>query len=102
MIDENDMQIIGDPNPDFYGNFSTSMAFKKVKFDALFTFSKGNDVYNYLRRSLESGSSENNQSTAMLSRWRSEGQVTTMQRLHMMIQWAIVVFLIVGSRMALT
>ncbi len=77
IIDEKDKQIIGDPNPDFYGSFNSRFNIRNFTVDALFTFSYGNDVYNYLRASLESGSDTYNQSTAVLNRWKYEGQVTT-------------------------
>jgi len=76
VIDEKDKQIIGDPNPDIYGSFNTKFIIKKLTINALFNYSYGNDVYNYLRSQLEAGSTLGNQSTAMNSRWRTEGQVT--------------------------
>lgn len=77
VIDEKDRQIIGDPNPDFYGSFSSKMSYRKITLNALFSYSYGNDVYNYLRSQLESGATMSNQSTVMLSRWRSSGQLTS-------------------------
>ncbi|MFT3740736.1 MAG: SusC/RagA family TonB-linked outer membrane protein [Breznakibacter sp.] len=80
IIDENDRQVIGDPNPDFYGSFNSKWSYRNFTLDALFTFSYGNDVYNYLRAKLESGSELINQTTAMLNRWKYEGQATDMPR----------------------
>ncbi|MDD4969102.1 MAG: SusC/RagA family TonB-linked outer membrane protein [Paludibacter sp.] len=80
VIDENDRQIIGDPNPDFYGNFNLSLTYKNLSMQALFTYSYGNDVYNALRANLESGKSIYNQSTAMQNRWVANGQVTDIPR----------------------
>lgn len=76
-IDLKDRQIIGDPNPDFYGSFSSKMSYHKITLNALFSYSYGNDVYNYLRSQLESGADMSNQSTTMLSRWRTNGQLTS-------------------------
>jgi hypothetical protein len=76
IIDSKDRQIIGNPNPDFYGSFSSKMSYRKITLNALFSYSYGNDVYNYLRSQLESGSDMSNQSTTMLSRWRTDGQLT--------------------------
>lgn len=76
IIDENDREIIGDPNPDFYGSFNSRFTYKKFSLNALFTYSYGNDIYNYVRQTLEQGVSFRNQSTAMLNRWSYEGQVT--------------------------
>ena len=76
VINEEDKQIIGDPNPDIYGSFSSKISIKKLTLNALFNYSYGNDIYNYLRSQMEAGENLSNQSTAMLSRWRSEGQIT--------------------------
>ena len=76
IINETDKQIIGDPNPDFYGSFNGSVSYKNFRVDGLFTFSYGNDVFNYLRANLESGSTFYNQTTAVLSRWTYDGQQT--------------------------
>ena len=80
VIDEQDRTVIGDPNPDFMGNITTRFQWKRFTLDALFTYSCGNDVYNYLRRQLESGSTYYNQTTAMNSAWSYEGHVTSMPR----------------------
>ncbi len=45
-----------------------------------FSYSLGGDVFNYMRQQLESGSRFMNQTTAMLSRWTVEGQVTDMPK----------------------
>ena len=76
IIDSKDRQIIGDPNPDFYGNFNFNFSYKGLTIGALFTYSYGNDAYNALRANLESGSSLINQSTAMQNRWVVNGQET--------------------------
>jgi TonB-linked SusC/RagA family outer membrane protein len=80
IIDANDQQIIGDPNPDFTGAITNRVEWKRFALDVLFTFSKGNDIYNYTRRQLESQSNYNNQTTAVINRWRSNGQVTNIPR----------------------
>ncbi len=80
IINDKDRQVIGDPNPDFFGSVSSSVIWKSFTLDVLFTFTKGNDIYNYTRRQLESASNFNNQTTAVLNRWRAEGQVTDMPR----------------------
>lgn len=80
VIDEKDMQVIGNPNPDFVGSFSNILSWKRWSFDALFTFSKGNDIYNYTRARLESMSGSENQTPLVLNRWRNNGQITTVPR----------------------
>ena len=80
VIDEKDMTVIGNPNPDFYGAITSSVQWKRFTFSALFTYSYGNDVYNSLRASLESMTDERNQTVAALNRWSREGHVTSMPR----------------------
>ena len=80
-IDEADRTIIGDPNPDIYGNIFTSVAWKRLKLDVRFNYSLGNDVFNYMRQQLEGGSRFMNQTTAMNRRWQAEGQQTDMPRI---------------------
>ncbi len=75
-IDENDRTIIGDATPDIYGNLTTSVSWKNLTLDVNFKYSLGGDVFNYMRQQLESGSRFMNQTTALLNRWTTEGQVT--------------------------
>lgn len=80
IIDEDDRQIIGDPNPDFYGSISTRVGWQNWSLDALFTFMQGNDIYNYTRRQLESMSGYANQTQAVNNRWKTDGQSTDMPK----------------------
>ena len=80
VIDEKDKTVIGDPNPDIFGNFGTSLHYKNWTLNAFFSYSLGNDIYNYQRAVLEGGSTYYNQTTAVLNRWTSEGQVTEIPR----------------------
>ena len=81
MITEADRTIIGDPNPDVYGNIFTSVAWKRFKLDVRFNYSLGGDVYNYMRSQLEGGSRFLNQTTALLRRWQVEDQQTDIPRI---------------------
>ncbi len=77
IIDQNDRFIIGDPNPDIYGNIRTNMYFgKNWALSVNFNYSLGNDIYNYQRALLEGGSQFLNQTTALTRRWIAEGQKT--------------------------
>ena len=75
-IDEKDRTVIGDPNPDWYGNISTSVSYKRLRLDVGFNYSLGGDIYNYMRSQLEGGSRFMNQTMAMTRRWHGEGHVT--------------------------
>ena len=80
VIDANDRFVIGDPNPDVYGNIYTRLHWKNWALSATMRYSIGNDVYNYQRSLLECGSRFYNQTTAMLTHWTTEGQVTSIPR----------------------
>ena len=80
IIDEKDRGIIGTPTPDFFGSINTRLEYGRFSLDALFTFSQGNDIFNYLRYKLESASGIENQLNSVVNRWRAEGQKTTMPK----------------------
>lgn len=80
-INEHDKTIIGNPNPDVYGNIFARVNYKAFTLALGFNYSLGNDVYNYARSVLEAGSNFYNQTTSMANRWRFEGQQTDVPRL---------------------
>lgn len=79
-ITEADKVVIGDPNPDIYGNIYTMLSYKRFTLNVNLKYSLGNDVYNYQRSKIEGGNSFYNQSTAMVNRWTYEGQQTDIPR----------------------
>jgi TonB-linked SusC/RagA family outer membrane protein len=80
VIDDNDRQVIGNPNPDFSGGITNRLSYKGFTLEALLTFSKGNELYNGVRATLESESNANNQLLSVLNRWRAPGQVTNIPK----------------------
>ena len=80
LIDENDRVVIGNPNPDIYGNIFTKLNWKNFTLQAVFNYSLGNDVFNYQRSLLEGGSYFMNQTTAMSRHWTAEGQQAALPR----------------------
>lgn len=80
IIDENDMVVIGDPNPDLFGSVTNTFQYKRLKLNTIFIYSIGNDVYNSVRRDLESMTDFKNQTAAVVNRWSYEGQNTNMPR----------------------
>ncbi|HRZ97525.1 MAG TPA: SusC/RagA family TonB-linked outer membrane protein [Paludibacter sp.] len=80
FIDEKDMTVIGDPNPDFFGSFVNNLQYKRFSFNAIFTYMVGNDIYNALRANLESMSSVDNQTDAIITRWKYNDQVTNVPK----------------------
>jgi TonB-linked SusC/RagA family outer membrane protein len=77
IIDEKDMTVIGDPNPDFFGSLTSKLQWKRWTLNAVLTFSYGNDVYNAMRASLESMTGTENQTVAIKNRWSYEGHITS-------------------------
>ena len=77
VIDEKDKVVIGNSNPDLFGALNAGLRYKKLNVQLIFNYSYGNDVYNYMRSQLETGSTFNNQSVALTNRWFTEGQKTT-------------------------
>jgi TonB-linked SusC/RagA family outer membrane protein len=70
-IDENDKTIIGNPNPDLYGGLFSTLTLKKLEFSILFTYSIGNNIFNYVRFKAESMDQFYNQLTTINDRWNS-------------------------------
>ncbi len=80
VIDDADKVIIGNPNPDIYGNIYTNLTWKNLRLDVNFKYSLGNDIYNYQRSMLEGMNTTYNQTSAVARRWSYEGQETDMPK----------------------
>ncbi len=92
VIDSGDRQIVGNAQPDFFGGWSNSFAYKGFDLNALFQFTYGNKIFNHSRASYENlGWSRigipgifplpdgNNHSLAQ-DRWMEPGDVTDIPR----------------------
>ncbi|HKK61893.1 MAG TPA: SusC/RagA family TonB-linked outer membrane protein, partial [Bacteroidales bacterium] len=73
-IDLNDVEKIGDSNPDFVGGFGTNIRFWNFNFAMNFHYRSGFDIINQVALRTEGMNNRNNQSKAVLRRWRVEGQ----------------------------
>lgn len=80
VIDDADKVVIGNPNPDIYGNIYTNLTYKNLRLDVNFKYSLGNDIYNYQRSVLEGLNTTYNQTTAAVNRWTFDGQQTDMPK----------------------
>ncbi|BDD09098.1 SusC/RagA family TonB-linked outer membrane protein [Fulvitalea axinellae] len=76
IIDESDRTAIGNAMPDFFGSVYTNIRYKRFGLGLMFDYASGNDVYNHMRRGLESTGGYYNRSEAVNRRWRGEGQQT--------------------------
>ncbi|RUA05797.1 MAG: hypothetical protein DSY38_05300, partial [Fusobacteria bacterium] len=71
VINQEDVTIIGNPNPDFTYGINTSMTYKNFTLSMLFTGVQGNDLVNggHLRQTTTSGGSFNVISAAYYDAW---------------------------------
>ncbi len=69
-IDHQDVVYLGNANPILTGGFGPNIRYKSISVSAFFNFRYGNKVINKMGMSLQNMSSYNNQSKAVLRRWR--------------------------------
>jgi len=74
VIDLNDVEYIGDSNPDYIGGFGANMRYGSFDFSFSFHYRMGFDIVNGVAMTTEGMGDRNNQSKAVLNRWRVQGQ----------------------------
>ncbi len=80
-IDEKDMVYLGNSVPKFTGGFGPNVTFNgNLKIQAFFSYRYGYDIVNKAKITTTNMYGVNNQSTAVLRRWRNPGDVTDMPR----------------------
>jgi TonB-linked SusC/RagA family outer membrane protein len=80
LIGSPDRMIIGSPHPDFTGGLTNNFNYKGLSLNVLLQFSYGNQVFNGSRMYLEGMGGDDNQTTAVLRRWRTPGDITDVPR----------------------
>lgn len=76
-----DRQIIGDPNPDFFGGITNNFQYKNFDFSIMGQFSYGNDIFNYnLANGLDGYNASSNGLVDWTRRWRNPGDITDVPR----------------------
>jgi TonB-linked SusC/RagA family outer membrane protein len=82
VINNNDLTIIGDPNPDFNFGFGTSFTYKNFSLSALFNGVYGNDIANgnLLREAYADNGSTNVRPEAYFNAWSPENPTGTFPR----------------------
>jgi TonB-linked SusC/RagA family outer membrane protein len=80
VINIQDVVKIGDSRPKLAGGFGITSAYKEFSFNMFFNFRYGNQIFNATRMKTTSMYNDNNQTTAVMSRWRKQGDVTYMPR----------------------
>lgn len=71
-----DRVVIGNPNPDFIYGLTNNFSYRNFRLSVFLQGSQGNDIFNASRIEMESMTDPRNQSTAVLRRWKTPGQVT--------------------------
>jgi TonB-linked SusC/RagA family outer membrane protein len=70
VINANDREIIGDPNPDFIYGLNSNFSFKGFELSFFLQGVQGNDIFNFNKSGLENSFNfGENQTKAMLNRW---------------------------------
>ena len=75
-----DVVYLGNSNPKFFGGFGPSLTWKNLKLSTYFSFRYDYDIVNGTKINTTNMSGFNNQSTAVLRRWRNEGDITDIPR----------------------
>ena len=80
QIDELDIVYLGSSLPKFTGGFGFKLHWGRLTWNNQFNFRYGNKIVNMARLQLENMYGNNNQSRAVLWRWRVEGDLTPIPR----------------------
>jgi TonB-linked SusC/RagA family outer membrane protein len=75
-ITASDKTYIGDPNPDFVYGLSNSFSYKGFSLNVFLQGAVGNDIFNASKGDIMGMYDLKNQSTEVLRRWRTPGQIT--------------------------
>jgi TonB-linked SusC/RagA family outer membrane protein len=73
-IDLNDVVYLGNSNPKLYGGFGPTIKYKNFSMSCNFQFRVGYNIVNNIALQTQGMNDKNNQSKAVLRRWRSQGQ----------------------------
>ena len=81
VIDHKDIVYLGNSNPKFTGGFGINVSYKKQwSLLTFFNYRQGSDIINGTKMNTTDMLSYNNQSTAVLRRWRQDGDHTDIPR----------------------
>jgi TonB-linked SusC/RagA family outer membrane protein len=81
LINSSDVTYLGNANPDFSGGFYFRLSYKmNWQISSNFIYNYGNQIVNLAMMQTTSVYDLNNQSTAVLRRWRQQGDITDQPR----------------------
>ncbi|MBO0935684.1 TonB-dependent receptor [Fibrella sp. HMF5335] len=76
-----DRRILGNTNPTYFGGITNSFTYKGFDLEVFIRYSGGNKIMNVTRQETLLNQDFNNNGTEILSRWRKEGDITTVPRM---------------------
>jgi TonB-dependent starch-binding outer membrane protein SusC len=82
IIDENDLTVLGGPNPDFTYGLNLRMTYKNYDFAMVFDGSHGNEIYNLNKLWGNATGGAGNRTVDMLSRWNLNNASEILPRVH--------------------
>lgn len=80
IINENDQQIIGNAQPEFFGGINNTFSYKGFELSVFFQYVYGNDLFNLNVVTLENLRGLQNQRTTVLDRWTIDNTNTNIPR----------------------
>lgn len=80
VIDENDLVYLGNSNPTVTGGGGFTLKYDRISLTVFMHYRLGQRIINAARMNAEGMYNANNQSTAVLRRWRNVGDVTDIPR----------------------
>lgn len=80
VTQDEDRVVLGSVQPDFTYGFSSTLRYKSLSLFAAFQGSKGNEIYNSLRQSLESPSTSYNVLSTLRDRWTTTNPSNTVPK----------------------
>ena len=80
IITSADRTVVGDPNPKYTGGITNVFSYKSFELSVFVQVVYGNDIFNATNIYLESGSGLDQQTIAMVDRWKYPGDITTQPR----------------------
>lgn len=83
ITSENDMKVLANTNPDFYGGFSTNLSYKQLALDAAFVYSYGAEKTDWIyERTMDGTATIGPAHEEMLKRWTPENTNTRIPRAY--------------------
>ena len=80
IINKQDVTAIGNSTPKFFGGIVFRLSFKAWELSSTATYRYGFDIINMAQMNTTNMFNNNNQSTAVMRRWRKQGDVTDIPR----------------------